>query len=106
MDILPKNHFVSLDILEKYIDQIIDIRKNKNNDKKEKKLTEFIYDKNDSIIDRIKTKDDTGDTDIYINSELEGERYKSKLKILDKYQYQKNVDHYTFKLISQLDSID
>jgi hypothetical protein len=72
------------------IDNIINYQKNKN----KKKIQEIEEDKD---INLISIKD-------YSSRNMEeSEKYQSKLKIIEKIEHQKNVDHYVFKLFSDFD---
>ncbi len=70
-----------LEILSKYLDEIIHTHKRKG-----------------SRCHNHDIKDDDNDN----NDENNEKRYNNDLKILDKHQHQKEVEHYTFKLISNL----
>ncbi len=87
--------YEDLDILEKYIDEIINIRK-KSSEKKTQTKKNILQDDFSMI---------NNDAD-HTNEDLnKSERFKTNLKIIDKYQHQKDVEHYTFKLISQLNTL-
>jgi hypothetical protein len=87
--------YEDLDILEKYIDEIINIHK-KSSEKKTQTKKNILQDDFSMI---------NNDTD-HTNEDLnKSERFKTNLKIIDKYQHQKDVEHYTFKLISQLNTL-
>jgi hypothetical protein len=78
----------------KIIDKLIDNIDNIINYQKNKKKTEEINE--DKDINLINIEDYSGNIE-------ETEKYQEKLKLIEKIEHQKNVDHYVFKLFSDFD---
>ena len=94
--------YTDLDVLEKYIDEIINLRK-KLSKKKNQSKTSLVSSMKKIIKNNNDVSTNNEDSDI-IETITDSERFKANLKIVDKYKYQhqKDVEHYTFKLISKL----